>query len=179
MCRRCWTGGGAPAGRQLRNAFPGRKDLHIVHETIYQALYIQGRRGLSRELVKWLRTGRFRRKPKRAIARRSSRFAGDMLMITDRAVEASNRVVPGHGEGDLIMGTRYRSAIATLVERNTRYLMLVHLPDGTVRRSCATDSSRPRLRCRPPCGKRRPGIGAARWPSMPNPPQPPESGLLL
>jgi IS30 family transposase len=98
MCRRCWTGGGAPAGRQLRNAFPGRKDLHIVHETIYQALYIQGRRGLSRELVKWLRTGRFRRKPNRAIARRSSRFAGDVLMITDPQWKPATAWSPGMGK---------------------------------------------------------------------------------
>jgi IS30 family transposase len=114
--------------RQLKKAFPTRKDLHIVHETIYQALYIRGRGGLSRELVKCLRTGRDRRKPNRSIARRSSRFAGEVLMISDRPQEASDRSVPGAWEGDLIMGTQNRSAIATLVERSTRYLLLVHMP---------------------------------------------------
>lgn len=114
--------------RQLKKAFPGRKDLHIVHETIYQALYIRGRGGLSRELVKCLRTGRDRRKPNRSIARRTSRFAGDVLMIGDRPDEAGDRSVPGAWEGDLIMGTQNRSAIATLVERSTRYLLLVHMP---------------------------------------------------
>lgn len=117
--------------RQLKKAFPNRKDLHIVHETIYQALYIQGRGGLSRELVKCLRTGRDRRKPNRSIARRSSRFAGDVLMISDRPEEAGDRSVPGSWEGDLIMGTQNRSAIATLVERSTRYLFLVHMPGNT------------------------------------------------
>jgi IS30 family transposase len=114
--------------RQLKKAFPGRKDLHIVHETIYQALYIRGRGGLYRELVKCLRTGRDRRKPNRSIARRSSRFASDVLMIGDRPDEAGDRSVPGAWEGDLIMGTQNRSAIATLVERSTRYLLLVHMP---------------------------------------------------
>jgi IS30 family transposase len=113
--------------RQLKKAFPGRKDLHIVQETIYQAL-IRGRGGLSRELVKCLRTGRDRRKPNRSIARRSSRFAGDVLMISDRPDGAGDRSVPGAWEGDLIMGTQNRSAIATLVERSTRYLLLVHMP---------------------------------------------------
>jgi IS30 family transposase len=88
--------------RQLKKAFPGRKNLHIVHETIYQALYIRGRGGLSRELVKCLRTGRDQRKPNRSIARRSSRFAGDVLMISDRPQEASDRSVPGAWEGDLV-----------------------------------------------------------------------------
>ena len=114
--------------RQIKKAFPHLPRLHVVHETIYQALYIRGRGGLRRELVKCLRTGRDRRKPNRSIARRSSRFAGEVLMISDRPQEASDRSVPGLWEGDLIMGTQNRSAIATLVERSTRYLLLVHMP---------------------------------------------------
>jgi len=116
--------------RQLRKLFPNHKELHLVHETIYQALYIAGRGGLRRELVKCLRTGRAQRKPHRAIARRKTRFAGDVLSIKERPQEVTGRQVPGHWEGDLIMGPGNRSAIATLVERTTRYLILVHLPDG-------------------------------------------------
>lgn len=114
--------------RQLKKGFPRRKDLHIVHETIYQALYMRGRGGLSRELAKCLRTGRDRCKPNRSIARRSSRFAGDVLMISHRPDGAGDRSVPGAWEDDLIMGTQNRSAIATLVERSTRYLLPVHMP---------------------------------------------------
>ena len=116
--------------RQLRKLFPGHKELHLVHETIYQALYIAGRGGLRRELVKCLRTGRSQRKPRRAVARRKTRFAGDVLTIKERPEEVRGRQIPGHWEGDLIMGPGNRSAIATLVERTTRYLVLVHLPDG-------------------------------------------------
>jgi IS30 family transposase len=114
--------------RQIKKAFPHMPAMHVVHETIYQALYIQGRGGLRRELVKCLRTGRDRRKPNRAIARRASRFAGDVLMIKDRPEHTNDRGIPGSWEGDLIMGTQNRSAIATLVERTTRYLILVHIP---------------------------------------------------
>lgn len=114
--------------RKLKTVFPDRPELHLVHETIYQALYIQGRGGLRRELVKCLRTGRSRRRPNRSVPRRPSRFTGDVLMISDRPFDPADRAVPGNWEGDLIMGTQNRSAIATLVERSTRYLMLVHLP---------------------------------------------------
>lgn len=74
--------------RQLKKLFPDQKELHLVHETIYQALYIKGRGGLRRELVKCLRTGRSQRKPRRSIARRASRFAGDVLRIGDRPKES-------------------------------------------------------------------------------------------
>jgi IS30 family transposase len=114
--------------RRLKAAFPDRPELHLVHETIYQALYIQGRGELRRELVKCLRTGRSRRRPNRAVPRRPSRFAGDVLMINDRPFDPADRSAPGAWEGDLIMGTQNRSAIATPVERRTRYVMLVHLP---------------------------------------------------
>ena len=126
MLDRWWSPG--LISRQLKKAFPDRTELRIVHETIYQALYIRGRGGLSRELVKCLRTSRDRRTPNRSIARRSSRFAGEVLMISDRPEEAADRSVPGAWEGDLIIGTQNRSAIGTLVERSTRYLILVHMP---------------------------------------------------
>jgi IS30 family transposase len=86
---------------QLPTEFPGQADRHVVHETIYQALYLQGRGGLRRELTKSLRTGRARRKPhRRPDARRHGGFADSMTMIADRPAEAGDRVVPGHWEGD-------------------------------------------------------------------------------
>ncbi len=114
----------------LRRRFPDRPEMHVVHETIYQALYVQGRGELRRELTRALRSGRVRRRPHRQAAKRQPRFTGNMLMISDRPAEAADRAVPGHWEGDLIIGARHKSAIGTLVERATRYVMLVHLPDG-------------------------------------------------
>ncbi|WP_030230659.1 IS30 family transposase [Streptomyces sp. NRRL S-350] len=117
-------------GQALRKRFPDQAEMHVVHETIYQALYVQGRGELRRELTRALRTGRAVRKPRRqAEARTPRRFSHPMVMISERPAEASDRAVPGHWEGDLIVGRENRSAIATLVERSTRYLMLVHLPD--------------------------------------------------
>lgn len=103
MLNRWWSPG--LICRQLRKVFPDRKDLHVVHETIYQALYIKGRGGISRELVKCLRTGRDRRKHNRTIPRRASRFAGEALMIDDRPQGVLGREIAGHWEGDLITGT--------------------------------------------------------------------------
>ncbi|ANW19115.1 IS30 family transposase [Streptomyces clavuligerus] len=114
----------------LRRRFPDRPEMHVVHETIYQALYVQGRGELKRELTRALRTGRAVRQPHRHSARRRKRFPHPMVMISERPAEAADRAVPGHWEGDLIVGSSSRSAIATLVERSTRYLMLVHLPNG-------------------------------------------------
>ncbi|MFE8950549.1 IS30 family transposase [Streptomyces sp. NPDC007856] len=114
----------------LRTGFPGRPEMHVVHETIYQALYVQGRGELRRELTRALRTGRALRRPHRHAHKRTSRAVKDMVMISDRPAEAEDRAVPGHWEGDLIIGKDGRSAIGTLVERSTRYLMLVHLPVG-------------------------------------------------
>lgn len=97
-------------------------------ETIYQALYLQGRGELRREISKYLRTGRAMRiHHKRADARRS-RFDEPMILISDRPAEIEDRAVPGHWEGDLIIGKDHASAIATLVERSTRFVMLVPLP---------------------------------------------------
>jgi IS30 family transposase len=104
--------------------------MQVSHETIYQALYVQGRGELRRELAKCLRTGRARRKPQRSPDQRISRFNDPMIMISQRPAEVANRAVPGHWEGDLIIGKEHKSAIGTLVERSTRFLMLVHLPNG-------------------------------------------------
>lgn len=114
----------------LRMTFPDRPDMHVVHETVYQALYIQGRGELRREVARALRSGRTRRRPHRQANCRQPRFKDPMVMISDRPAEAENRAVPGHWEGDLIIGKNGASAIGTLVERTTRYVMLLHLPDG-------------------------------------------------
>ncbi|MFD7640950.1 IS30 family transposase [Kitasatospora sp. NPDC059795] len=112
----------------LRAQFPDRPEMHVVHETVYQALYVQGRGQLRRELAGALRTGRARRKPQRQADCRKSRFTDPMVMISDRPAEAEDRAVPGHWEGDLIIGKDGISAIGTLVERTTRFVMLLHLP---------------------------------------------------
>jgi IS30 family transposase len=112
----------------LRAQFPQRPEMHVVHETVYQALYVQGRGELRRELTRALRTGRARRKTHRQAQQRQPRFAAPMVMISERPAEAEDRAVPGHWEGDLIIGKDGKSAIGTLVERATRYVMLLHLP---------------------------------------------------
>ncbi|WNI30570.1 IS30 family transposase [Streptomyces sp. ITFR-6] len=112
----------------LHRRFPDRPETHVTHETVYQALYVQGRGELRRELTRALRTGRARRRPHRQAAKRQPRFTTPMVMISDRPAEAEDRAVPGHWEGDLIIGKNSGSAIGTLVERSTRYLMPVHLP---------------------------------------------------
>ncbi|MFD7568895.1 IS30 family transposase [Streptomyces tendae] len=114
----------------LRARFPDRPEMHVTHETVYQALYVQGRGELRRELTRSLRTGRARRRPQRQAHKRTSRAIKDMVLISERPAEAADRAVPGHWEGDLIIGKDGRSAIGTLVERATRYVMLVHLPAG-------------------------------------------------
>jgi transposase, IS30 family len=115
---------------RLRRDFPDDESMRVSHETIYQALYFQARGGLKREVQQALRSGRTRRKPHRTPDRRTHRFVDPMIMISDRPAEIEDRAVPGHWEGDLIMGEGNKTAIATLVERATRYTMLVHLPDG-------------------------------------------------
>jgi len=114
----------------LRTRLPDRPEMHVTHETIYQALYVQGRGELRRELARALRTGRARRRPHRQAHKRTSLAIKDMVLISERPAEAADRAVPGHWEGDLIIGKGGRSAIGTLVERATRYVMLVHLPVG-------------------------------------------------
>jgi IS30 family transposase len=109
---------------------PDDESMRVSHETIYQALYFQARGGLKREVQTALRTGRTRRKPQRRPDQRQHRFVEEMIMISERPAEIEDRAVPGHWEGDLIMGEGNRSAIGTLVERATRYTLLVHLPGG-------------------------------------------------
>lgn len=116
--------------RRLKRDFPDRPELHVCHETIYQALYVQGRGELRRELAAALRSGRAQRKPRRQAQQRRERFAHPMVMISERPAEVADRAVPGHWEGDLIIGANGASAIGTLVERSTRYTMLLHLGQG-------------------------------------------------
>jgi transposase, IS30 family len=119
----------AQISASLRTQFPGRPEMRVSHETIYQSIYVQGRGALRRDLAACLRTGRAIRRPKRREDERRGRIPGT-IMISERPAEAADRAVPGHWEGDLIIGTANRSAIGTLVERSTRFCMLLHLPDG-------------------------------------------------
>jgi IS30 family transposase len=114
---------------RLKKMFPDRKELHVSHEAIYQALYVYPRGGLAREVKKALRTGRAVRKP-RARTPQSPRPAKhkNMVMIAERPADIDDRAIPGDWEGDLICGEHNQSAIGTLVERRTRYVMLLHLP---------------------------------------------------
>ena len=100
----------------------------VSHETIYQALYVQGRGLLRKDLARKLSTGRTRRKPHGSVDRRGRAIYEDAFTISDRPAEVTDRAVPGHWEGDLIMGGGNQSAIGTLVERSTRFVILLHLP---------------------------------------------------
>ncbi|MEV7908066.1 IS30 family transposase, partial [Streptomyces anulatus] len=112
---------------RLKVDFPEDETMRISHEAIYQALYIQGRGALRRELTACLRTGRALRVPRARTRRRGKKFVTDEVLISQRSAEAEDRAVPGHWEGDLIIGLK-SSAIGTLVERSTRFTMLLHLP---------------------------------------------------
>jgi IS30 family transposase len=116
------------AGR-LKIDFPSEPEMWVSAETIYQSLYVQARGGLKRELTAYLRTGRSMRKPRRREGERRGRIPG-MVSISDRPPEVEDRAVPGHWEGDLILGSAASgSAVGTLVERATGFVMLLHLPE--------------------------------------------------
>jgi IS30 family transposase len=113
---------------RLVHDYPLDLSMRVSHETIYQSLFVQAQGTLRKELTRYLRTGRTRRKAKgRAIPK--GRMC-DMVMIADRPAEASDRAVPGHWEGDLIIGKNGKSALGTLVERHSRFVMLLRLPHG-------------------------------------------------
>jgi IS30 family transposase len=114
---------------RLKIDFPDQPEMQVSHETIYQALYVQSRGALKRELTRHLRTGRAVRRPRRRPDQRQPRGrVRDMVSISERPPEVNDRAVPGHWEGDLITGSENKSAIGTLVERTTRFTMLLHLP---------------------------------------------------
>jgi IS30 family transposase len=115
--------------RRLQAEFPDDESMRISPEAIYQSLYVQGRGVLRRELAVCLRTGRALRKPRRRADGRRERIK-DKLMISERPAEADDRAVPGHWEGDLVVGKNGKTAVGTLVERSTRFVLLLHLPDG-------------------------------------------------
>jgi len=116
---------------RLRRDFPDDPEMWVHHNTIYESLYVQARGVLRADLAKCLRTGRIRRRPRRpdGTEERRGRIP-DMVMISERPVEVTDRAVPGHWEGDLIVGKLSGSAIGTVVERTTSYTLLLHLPDG-------------------------------------------------
>jgi IS30 family transposase len=115
----------------LRREHPDEPEMWVSHETIYQSLFIQGRGALRRELAACLRTGRAVRQPRsRLQAKAAKGKIRDLVPISERPAEADDRAVPGHWEGDLMIGRYQRSAVATLVERSSRFVMVVALPQG-------------------------------------------------
>jgi IS30 family transposase len=110
--------------------YPDDVTMRVSHETIYKTLFIQARGALRKELTACLRTGRAQRRPHMRIEQSGKGRLRNMILISDRPPEAADRAVPGHWEGDLIIGKGGRSAIGTLVERSSRYVVLLHLPHG-------------------------------------------------
>ena len=141
---RRWSTAWSPEqiANRLKVDFPDDESMRISHEAIYQALYVQSRGALKRELVACLRTGRALRVPRARTRARGKGFISEEIMISERPAEAADRAVPGHWEGDLILGTD-RTAIGTLVERTTRFVMLLHLPPDQ-------DRPTPRVKNGPP-----------------------------
>lgn len=126
---RRWSRAWSPEqiSRRLPFDFPNDENMRISHEAIYQSLYVQGRGALRRELTACLRTGRALRVPERRVDARGKKFIAPEVMISQRPSDATDRAVPGHWEGDLIIGLN-KTAIGTLVERTTRFTKLLHLP---------------------------------------------------
>ena len=130
--------------RRLPLIYPNDPEMRVSHETIYQSLFVQGRGELRRELARCLRSGRTVRRPKGRVEKRGR--LSNMVMIADRPAEVEDRAVPGHWEGDLVLGEGGRSAVGTLVERKSRYLLLLHLHgdrsadavDAAMRKAVAT-----------------------------------------
>jgi IS30 family transposase len=118
----------AQISARLREDHPDDPEMWVSHETIYKSLYVQGRGELRRELARCLRTGRATRKHRGRVEQRGQ--LKNIVSISERPAEVTDRAVPGHWEGDLIIGKDNRSAIGTLVERSTRFVILLHLPDG-------------------------------------------------
>ena len=114
---------------RLKREHGDNKNMRACHETIYQAIYVQAKGTLKLDLQQTLRSGRTRRKPQGNTNTRTPRFREPMIMISERPAEIEDRAIPGHWEGDLICGAGNRSAIGTLVERATRFTILLHLPD--------------------------------------------------
>ena len=117
------------AARLIRD-YPDDVRMRVSHETIYRTLFVQARGALRKELTACLRTGRAQRRPHMRTERSGAGRLRNMILISDRPPEVEDRAVPGHWEGDLIIGKGGRSAIGTLVERSSRYVVLVHLPHG-------------------------------------------------
>ena len=161
----------------LQRTYPDDQEMRVSHETIYLSLFVQGKGALRRELTECLRTGRAYRRPKTKRAPSGKGKIVDPVMISERPAEVEDRAVPGHWEGDLLMGRR-QTAIGTLVERHTRYVMLFPLPRGTPPKQSATSWP-------PPCsgslntsGSPSPGIRARKWLNTPNSPSTPESKCI-
>lgn len=123
---------------RLRRKFPDRPEMRVSHETIYQAIYLLARGGLKREVESQLRTGRKLRRPKRRVGERPGRIP-NMVNIAERPPEVADRVVPGHWEGDLIIGKDGQSAIGTIVERHSNYLLLVWMDPAKDRVEALTE----------------------------------------
>jgi IS30 family transposase/predicted RNA-binding protein YlqC (UPF0109 family) len=121
----------------LKRTYPDNQEMQVSHETIYLSLFVQGKGALRRELTECLRTGRAYRRPKVKRAPSGKGQIVDPVMISERPAEVEDRAVPGHWEGDLLMGKR-QTAIGTLVERHTRYVMLFPLPGGNTAEAVRT-----------------------------------------